>query len=92
MALDIKNLDILKCQQGEFVFITYDSTKDPQITSNVIEDIIEFCNENDTPCLCIPKDDEQFSLSISQMDATQLRRLDDRIQSELKKKSKIILE
>lgn len=92
MSLEMKDLEILKCQPGEFVFITYDNAKDPEMTSDVLNDIIEFCSENDTPCLCIPQDDTQFSISLSQMDATQLRRLSDRIQAEIKKKSKIILE
>lgn len=90
--MEMKDLEILKCQVGEFVFITYDGSKDPEMTSDVLNDVIEFCQENDTPCLCIPKDDEQFSVSLSQMDAIQLRRLSDRIQTELQKKSKIVLE
>ena len=92
MSLEMKDLEILKCQQGDFVFIRYDMTKDPEMTSDVLTDVMEFCQENDTPCLCIPKDDNAFDVSLSQMDATQLRRLDDRIQAEIKRKSKIILE
>lgn len=92
MSLEMKDLEVLKCQAGDFVFISYDSSKDPDMTSNVLMDVMDFCRENETPCLCIPKDDTQFSVSLSQMDATQLRRLSDRIQAEIKKKSKIILE
>ena len=90
--LEMKDLEILKCNADEFVFITYDGSKDPEMTSDVLNDVIEFCQENGTPCLCVPKDDTQFDVSLSQMDASQLRRLDERIQAEIKKKSKIILE
>ena len=89
---DIKDFEILKCQPGEFVFITYDTEKETAETDELIGEIIEFCQENGTPCLAIPKNEEQFSLSLSQMDAAQLRRLSNRIQAEIKKKSKIILE
>ena len=90
--MSVEDFEVFKCNVGEFVFITYDPSKDPEATSELLNEIIEFCQDNDTPCLCIPKDDEQFAVSLSQMDATQLRRLSDRIQAEIKKKSKIILE
>lgn len=91
MELSELNLTPIKCNQGEFLFIRYrgDLSGD---TLEIVKDIIEFCQENDTPCLAIPDNEDEFYMELSQMDATQLRRLSDRIQSELKQKSKIILE
>ena len=31
---------IIKCKEGEFLFATYDATKDPEITSDEIQEVI----------------------------------------------------
>ena len=32
--------EVIKCQEGEFIFATYDATKDPDITSEEIQELI----------------------------------------------------
>ncbi len=92
MALELKDLETFKCKEDELLFISYDESLDPEATSEVLKDIAEYLQDNDIPFLIIPKDEEKFHLQLSQWDATQLRRLSDRIQSEIQKKSKIILQ
>lgn len=91
MELSELNLSPIKCNVGEFLFIRYKGELEGD-TLEIVSDIIQYCQENDTPCLAIPDNEEEFYIELSQMDATQLRRLSDRIQAELQKKSKIILE
>ena len=57
----------------------------------ILNEVLEFCNENEVACLFIPKDEKMFDVQLEQMDVTRLRKLDERIQSEIKKKSKVIL-
>lgn len=92
MALNLKDLEMFRCKEDELLFISYDEKLDPYATSEVLKDIADYLQENDIPFIIMPKDEEKFHLELSQMDATQLRRLSDRIQAELQKKSKIILE
>lgn len=90
--MELKDLEVFKCKTDELLFISYDQSLDMQMTSEVLTELISYLNENNVPYLIIPKDEEAFHLELSQWDATQLRRLSDRIQSELQKKSKIILQ
>lgn len=90
-SLEDLDLESIKCKTDELLFIRYKGELEND-TLEVVKGIVEYCQENDTPCLAIPANDDEFYLELSQMDATQLRRLSDRIQSELSKKSKIILE
>ena len=92
MTLELKDLETFKCKEDELLFISYDEKLDPTATSEVLQDLAGYLTENDIPFIIIPKDEEKFHIELSQMDATRLRRLSDRIQSELQKKSKIILE
>ena len=92
MTLELKDLETFKCKEDELLFISYDEKLDPTATSDVLQDLAGYLTENGIPFIIIPKDEEKFHIELSQMDATQLRRLSDRIQSELQKKSKIILE
>ena len=91
MTKDDINLELKKCTVDDFLFVRYkgELTGD---TEAVAQDIVNYCQEVGTPCLVIPASDDEFYLELSQWDAAQLRRLSDRIQAELQKKSKIILE
>lgn len=82
---------VIKCQEGEFIFATYDSTKDPEITSDEIQELMSYCQENGCKCLFLPENDEQVKVAIQDFDAEQLRRLQGIINDALQKKSKIIL-
>lgn len=85
------NLELKKLKADDFLFVRYkgELTGD---TEAVAQDIVTYCQEVGTPCLVIPANDEEFYLELSQWDAVQLRKLVDRIQSEIQRKSKIILE
>lgn len=82
---------IITCQEGEFIFATYDSTKDPEITSDEIQELMKYCQENGCKCLFLPEKDEQVSVSLQDFDAEQLRRLEGLVHEALLKKSKLIL-
>lgn len=83
---------IIKCKEGEFIFATYDSTKDPEITSDEIQELVNYCQENGCKCLFLPEKDEQVSVALQDFDAQSLRRLEGLVHEALMKKSKIILE
>ena len=82
---------IITCQEGEFIFATYDSTKDPDITSDEIQEVVNYCQENGCKCLFLPESNEQVSVALQDLDAEQLRRLEGLVHEALQKKSKIIL-
>ena len=82
---------VIKCQEGEFIFATYDHTKDPDITSDEIRELINYCQENGCKCLFLPESNEQVSIALQDFDAEQLRRLEGLVHEALQKKSKIIL-
>jgi len=83
--------EIIKCQEGEFIFATYDSTKDPDITSEEIQELVNYCQENGCKCLFLPESNEQASVALQDFDAESLRRLEGLVHEALMKKSKIIL-
>ena len=85
----IKN--IIKCQEGEFIFVTYDSTKDPEMTSDIIQEVISYCQDNNCKCLFLPESDEKVAVALQDYDAESLRRLEGLVHQALQKKSKIIL-
>ena len=89
--MELKDLEAFKCKTDEILFISYDHTLDPDMTSELLNEVLEFCNENEVACLVIPKNEKMFDVQLEQMDVTRLRKLDERIQSEIKKKSKVIL-
>ena len=91
MTTEEINLELKKCKTDEFIFVRYKGALEGD-TETIARDIVNYCQEVGTPCLVIPANDEEFYMELEQMDATQLRRLSDRINDELKKKSKIILE
>lgn len=82
---------IITCKEGEFIFATYDSSKDPEATSDVIQEVINYCQENGCKCLILPEADEQVAVSLQDYDADSLRRLETLVHQALQKKSKIIL-
>ena len=83
---------VIKCQPGEFLFATYDATKDPEITSDEIQELIGYCQDNNCQCVFLPESNEQVAVAIQDYDAESLRRLEKIIHDALQKKSKIILE
>lgn len=95
MEINEVNIDavkkVIKCQEGEFIFITYDSTKDPDMTSDVLEEVISYCQDNGCKCLCLPETDEKIAVALQDYDAESLRRLEGLVHQALMKKSKIIL-
>lgn len=82
---------VIKCQPGEFLFATYDATKDPEITSDEIQEVISFCQDNGCQCLFLPEKDDQVAVALQDFDTDTLRRLEKIIHEALQKKSKIIL-
>lgn len=91
MTKDDINLELQKCTADDFLIVRYKGELTEDIAA-VARDIVTYCQEVGTPCLVMPSNDEEFYLELSQWDAGQLRRLADRIQTEIQKKSKIILE
>ena len=82
---------IIKCNEGEFIFVTYDSTKDPELTSDIITEVMSYCQDNGCPCLFLPETDEKAAVALQDYDAESLRRLEKLVHEALMKKSKIIL-
>lgn len=95
MEINEVNIDpikkVIKCQEGEFIFATYDSTKDPELTSDVIEEVVQYCQENGCKCLFLPESDDKIAVALQDYDAESLRRLEGLVHQALQKKSKIIL-
>lgn len=83
--------EIIKCREGEFIFATYDATKDPEITSDEIQELINYCQENGCKCLFLPETNEQVAVALQDYDAEALRRLEGLVHDALMKKSKILL-
>jgi len=83
--------EIIKCQEGEFIFATYDSEKDPEITSDEIQELISYCQDNGCKCLFLPEQNDKVSVALQDFDAESLRRLEGLVHEALMKKSKIIL-
>ena len=95
MQIQEINNDILKkiitCKEDEFIFATYDATKDPEMTSETIKDVIEYCQDNGCRCLFLPEANDQIAVALQDYDAESLRRLEKLVHEALQKKSKIIL-
>lgn len=83
--------EVLKCKADEILFVRYDDTKDAENTSVVLNDILEYCQDNGMDCLILPKSDEKVDIALEQMDAESLRRLENKVHTHLQKKSPIIL-
>ena len=85
-------VNVLKCKTDEFLIARYDSAKDAEATSELLTDLLDCCQELDVPCLCMPLSDNDIYVEFEQWDVEQLRRLDNKLQEILRKKSPIILE
>ena len=83
--------EVLKCKTDEILFIRYDSTKDPEATSALVNEIFDTCQELGVPCMFMPMSDDQVYLELEQWDVDRLRNFDNKLQEILKKKSPIIL-
>ena len=83
--------NILKCKADEILFVRYDSTKDPEATSELMNEIFDTCQELGIPCMFIPMSDEQVYLELEQWEVDRLRNFDNKLQEIIKKKSPIIL-
>ena len=84
-------VEVLKCKTDEILFVRYDSNKDPQATSELIEELMNYCRELDIPCMCMPKSDDDVYLELEQWDVDRLRNFDNKLQEIIRKKSPIIL-
>ena len=84
-------VELVKCKTDEILFVRYDSTKDPEATADLINEIISCCQELEIPCLCIPKSDEDVYLELEQWEVDRLRKFDTKLQELIRKKSPIIL-
>ena len=95
MEIQEINNDVLKkiitCKEGEFIFATYDSSKDPEATSDILQAVLQYCQDNGCQCLVLPDKDEEVAIALQDFDADALRRLEGLIHTALQKKSKIIL-
>ena len=83
--------EVLKCKDDEILFVRYDSTKDPEATSDLLNDLISYCQEMGIPCMRIPKTDDAVYLELEQWEVDRLRNLDNKLQEIIRKKSPIIL-
>ena len=82
---------ILKCKTDEILFVRYDSNKDPEATSDLLNDIIAQCQELGVACLCLPESDDAVYLELEQWEVDRLRNLDNKLQEIIRKKSPIII-
>lgn len=82
---------IITCKAGEFIFVTYDANKDPELASDIIQEVMQYCQDNGCQCLFLPDSDDKVSVALQDFDAPALRRLEKIVQDALQKKSKLIL-
>lgn len=83
--------EVLKCKTDEILFVRYDSTKDPEATSELMNEIFSTCQELELPCMFLPLSDDQVYLELEQWDVDRLRNFDNKLQEIIRKKSPIIL-
>lgn len=83
--------ELLKCKSDEILFVRYDAAKDPDATSELMNEIFAYCQDSDTPCMFIPMSDEEVYLELEQWDVDRLRNFDSKLQEIIRKKSPIIL-
>lgn len=91
LCSNTENFEVLKCKVDELLFVRYDDTKDAENTSSVLNDILDYCQDNGMDCLILPKSDEKVDIALEQMDTESLRRLENKIHTHIQKKSPIIL-
>ena len=84
-------VSVLKCKTDEVLFVRYDPAKDPEATSDLLNEIFAQCQELGIACLCLPESDEQVYLELEQWEVDRLRKFDAKLQEIIRKKSPIIL-
>ena len=84
-------VDIVKCKDDEILFVRYDPQKDPEATSDLLNDIIQQCQDLGVACMCLPKSDDDVYVELEQWEVDRLRNFDNKIQELIRKKSPIIL-
>lgn len=84
-------VSVLKCKTDEILFVRYDSAKDPEATSDLLNDIISQCQKLGVACLCLPESDDQVYVELEQWEVDRLRKFDTKLQEIIRKKSPIIL-
>ena len=84
-------VDIVKCKDDEILFVRYDPQKDPEATSDLLNDIIQHCQDLGVACMCLPKSDDDVYVELEQWEVDRLRNFDNKIQELIRKKSPIIL-
>lgn len=85
-------VELIKCKTDEFLFVRYDPVKDPDATSELLNEVIDYCQNMEVPCLCLPKSDDAVYLELEQWDVDRLRKFDTKLQELIRKKSPIILQ
>ena len=88
---DEEVLDLIKCNQDEILFVRYDPTLDAAATSELLNAIMEHCQDLGVPCLAMSKSDEQVYVELEQWDVDRLKNFDNKLQELIRKKSPIIL-
>ena len=84
--------ELIKCKADEILFVRYDSNKDPDATSDLMNDIFTQCQALDVPCMFMPLSDDDVYLELEQWELDRLRKFDNKLQEIIKKKSPIILQ
>lgn len=89
---DSELIDLIKCKTDEILFVRYDSKKDADVTSEVLQELLGCCRELEVPCLCMPKSDEDVYIELEQWEVDRLRAFDNKLQEIIKRKSPLILQ
>lgn len=84
-------VELVKCKKDEILFIRYDSAKDPDLTSDLLNDIMGACKKLDIMVMFLPMSDEQVYIDLEQWDVARLRNFANKLQEIIKKKSPLIL-
>ena len=84
-------VSVLKCKSDEILFVRYDSTKDPEATSDLLNEIFTQCQEMGVACMFLPESDDAVYLELEQWEVDRLRKFDNKLQEIIRKKSPIIL-
>lgn len=84
-------VELVKCKKDEIIFVRYDSAKDPDLTSDLLNDIMGACTKLDIMVMFLPMSDEQVATDLEQWDVARLRNFDNKLQEIIKKKSPLIL-
>lgn len=84
-------VELIKCKSDEILFARYDATKDPDATSELLQELFNQCQELGIPCMVMPMSDDDVYVQLEQWDVDRLRNFDNKLQELIRKKSPIIL-